>query len=549
MKKFFISLLLVGVALVIQGAERTPTAKISAALAVIQHPAGAKSPWDTEKSLQELYAEKTLTVYGYAHGGFAIIANDDAFEAVIGYSSGKFNLEDNGGLAWFVRTAAKSMAEVLAQGGIRKAPVIPEGNFKQAVTPLLRSTWNQDSPYNLQCPTTADGKAYPTGCVATALSQIMYYHRYPEHGKGSHQYSFTPTTGDGRILSADFGATTYDWNNMLDNYVRGNYTTAQANAISTLMLHCGVAVDMQYTPSGSGTYSSKARTGMIDYFTYNENVNLLNRAFYSVAEWMKLIYTELNNNRPVYYTGSDATQGGHAFVLDGYDANGLVHVNWGWGADGGNDYYDIALLNPTGFQFSEGQDMLIYISPEKIGEYESHIVAEKALDVRRLSKKMLTVFTQTLFNLSGEAFSGNIAIILDGAGKKQVLKQVTEANVANLYSLGGQLGNVMSLPTQLADGDYRIYPASKTDRDRDWRLVRRPEGMASSAILHVRNGDYTVTLDKDATWATTTDIKYIEVNTRLNNHNIYTIDGKIVGRDLNNLPRGIYIVEGKKMMK
>lgn len=549
MKKFFISLLLVGVALVIQGAERTPTAKISAALAVIQHPAGAKSPWDTEKSLQELYAEKTLTVYGYAHGGFAIIANDDAFEAVIGYSSGKFNLEDNGGLAWFVRTAAKSMAEVLAQGGIRKAPVIPEGNFKQAVTPLLRSTWNQDSPYNLQCPTTADGKAYPTGCVATALSQIMYYHRYPEHGKGSHQYSFTPTTGDGRILSADFGATTYDWNNMLDNYVRGNYTTAQANAISTLMLHCGVAVDMQYTPSGSGTYSSKARTGMIDYFTYNENVNLLNRAFYSVAEWMKLIYTELNNNRPVYYTGSDATQGGHAFVLDGYDANGLVHVNWGWGADGGNDYYDIALLNPTGFQFSEGQDMLIYISPEKIGEYESHIVAEKALDVRRLSKKMLTVFTQTLFNLSGEVFSGNIAIILDGAGKKQVLKQVTEANVANLYSLGGQLGNVMSLPTQLADGDYRIYPASKTDRDSDWRLVRRPEGMASSAILHVRNGDYTVTLDKDATWATTTDIKYIEVNTRLNNHNIYTIDGKIVGRDLNNLPRGIYIVEGKKMMK
>lgn len=549
MKKIFISLVLIGLAAVVQATERTRSAKLSAAVAVIQHPASAKGTWGTDDGIQELHAEKMLSVFGYAGGGFAIIANDDAFPAVIGYSDSKFDLQGNGGLAWFVRTAAKSMAAMIAEGNARKAPVIPQGNFKQTVAPLLKSTWNQDAPYNSQCPTTASGAAYPTGCVATALSQIMYYHRYPVHGKGSHQYSFTPTTGDGRILSADFGAATYDWDNMLDNYVRGNYTQTQATAVSTLMLHCGVAVDMQYTPNGSGAYSSEARTGMINYFTYNENIDLLNRAFYSVSEWMKLIYTELNNDRPIYYAGADATQGGHAFVLDGYDANGLIHVNWGWGADGGNDYYDIALLNPIGFQFSEGQDMLIYISPEKTGEYQSHIIAEEAFDARHLTKKMVSVFTKNLYNLCGEPFSGTVAIILDGNGKKQVLKEAAVNNIANGHLINVQLAGVVTLPESLSDGDYRVYPASKTARDSDWRLVRRPEGMVNSAVLHVKNGDYTVTLDKDDAWTTITAIKHIEFVAGKKNQKIYTVDGRFAGYDMNSLPQGIYIVNGKKVSK
>lgn len=96
--------------------------------------------------------------------------------------------------------------------------MIPSGDFKEAVEPLCKTLWAQDKPFNNLCPTTSKGKAYPSGCVATALSQIMYYHKYPIKGKGSHQYSFTPAVGDGRLLSCDFANTTFDWENMLEDY-------------------------------------------------------------------------------------------------------------------------------------------------------------------------------------------------------------------------------------------------------------------------------------------------------------------------------------------
>lgn len=220
-----------------------------------------------ELTLRLLQASDTYTVLG-DDSRFVVVSNDDAFDAVIGYADSPFDASANSSLSWYLRAASESMKADLQKGSaVTRALVIPSGDFKEAVEPLCKTLWAQDKPFNNLCPTTSKGKAYPSGCVATALSQIMYYHKYPIKGKGSHQYSFTPAVGDGRLLSCDFANTTFDWENMLEDYEsKKDYTEVQGNAVATLMAAVGVSVDMQYTESGSGAMSREARYGLINYF-------------------------------------------------------------------------------------------------------------------------------------------------------------------------------------------------------------------------------------------------------------------------------------------
>lgn len=542
MKKLFLLAIALMALQFLQARERTQDEMMKAALTTLQsaQPAG-KNPAPSSSRLHVLRQDPTLTVMGNDALGFAVLSRDDAYPAVIGYSAGAFDIEKNLGLQWFLTTAGEAMSQ-----SRHHEPVVPAGDFKPTVAPLVQTLWNQETPYNDQCPTLTGGNPYPTGCVATALSQIMYYWKYPVHGSGKATLSVT-AEGAGGIISVDFGAATYDWENMLLDYESNQYDDAQAKAVSTLMLHCGVAVGMNYNPTGSGAYSHEARYGMIHYFNYNPGINLMMRNYYSTAEWMKLIYTELNAGRPVYYTGVDPNAGGHAFVCDGYDANGYVHINWGWGPQGGNGYFDVALLNPTGYSFSNSQNMLVGIAPTQVMDYASHVVGENGLTVSRINKALLNVNGGSMYNLTGEAFTGEIALLMDLGDSLQVLKSIAADNVANYYNVGTLSGMVRLQIADLKDGTYRLFVGAKSVKDKAWQLVRRGEGQTNSYWLVVSNGDYAVTPVTDDSWAT--GVSPVVASQPQVHQGICSLDGRNLGTDINRLGKGLYIVNGKKVMK
>ena len=225
-----------------------------------------------------------------------------------------------------------------------------EGPQNTAVLPLLSTTWNQSPYYNNMCPQDTSGTHTVTGCVATATAQIMKYWNHPATGYGSHSYTHS-TYG---TLSANFGATIYDWSDMPTQLTSGS-SSIQVYSVAKLMYHVGVAVEMNYRLATSGgssasTYSNgiptqaAADNALRTYFKYKSTLHQVAIEDYSDSVWSALLKGELNNGRPMLYSGRDSTAG-HSFVCDGYDASGLFHFNWGWGGwcDG---YYTIGQLNP-----------------------------------------------------------------------------------------------------------------------------------------------------------------------------------------------------------
>lgn len=459
----------------------------------------ARAPMFSSTDLKVLRADKAITVMGLEGSGFVVVANDDAFQPVVGYSDGDFAVDCNENLAWYIDAVSKSMQSMLAEGRPRLTPhpTIP------VVDPLLKTDWDQRAPFNSLCPHDEGGTHYPCGCVATALGQIMYYHQYPVQGNGYKEYYFRPSQGVGEQLTANFGETTYQWDKMLDHYQTGKYSEEEGQAVAEMILHIGVAVSMNYTPSGSGAYSSEARNGLIEYFRYNENIGLYFRDYYAIDAWMDLIYKELSKHRPIYYAGSDSHgTGGHAFVLDGFNDQGLVHVNWGWGSNGGNGFYDISLLNPSGYEFSVGQDMILGIADPANSsdvEYQSHLVSEYSFDVASISRVgSVTVINgvfvgQSIWNLCGYGWAGKLAVVMQNAEHTYVLQERTISNTPDRFNVlsnisdGGFKASIR-IPADAADGIYRVFVASKDDRDTDWRLVHRSEGLINSYLVAISDG-------------------------------------------------------------
>lgn len=221
----------------------------------------------------------------------------------------------------------------------------PNANYRD-VSPLLTTIWGQGTYYNAQCPS-----GTPVGCVATAMAQIMRYWSFPVTGVGSHSYNCPPYG----TQTADFGATTYNWSAMPNNV-----TSANA-AVATISRHAGVAVDMQYAPDGSGAYSTDVPNALINYFRYASSTQYRNKGSYTPSVWEAMMKGEIDNARPVYYSGSSTGSGGHAWVLDGYSGSNF-HVNWGWNGYY-NGYFSLTALNPGTDNFSSGQAAVIGIAP------------------------------------------------------------------------------------------------------------------------------------------------------------------------------------------
>ena len=317
--------------------------------------------------------------------GFALIAADDCVRPVLGYSlSGTFptyNLPDHI-LGWI--EAYELNIRTLRELGITESDqvraewqMLAETKFRTVrdttVGPLMTTQWNQAPLYNQMCPMRlSDSALSVTGCVATAMAQVMKYWNHPAVGRGSHSYSHS----DFGMQSAQFDTTHYDWAHMPDR-LSWNTPQQEIDAVALLMYHVGVAVDMNYSPESSGAYvaASSSNTGISaenafkEFFRYNQALFSAYRPNYTDAQWNALLTTELNASRPVMFSGTDG-RGGHAFVLDGYDSLGFYHVNWGWGGycDG---YYTFDSLSPSASgiggnesnSYSHDNNALFYVFP------------------------------------------------------------------------------------------------------------------------------------------------------------------------------------------
>ena len=325
--------------------------------------------------LRELKQSTAYSIFGYEDGGFAVISADDLLPEVLGVSAARYSHGRNENFKWWLEAMEQSVQRIVKSGRRYVTPTPGDAGFETDVPSMMTTKWDQEEPYNNYCPGSGWSKCL-TGCVATAMAQVLNYHKMPEHGVGTHTIYY-----NGQAVTANFGEHYYDWDNMLDHYNYGQYNETEADAVATLMRDCGVAAEMQYGTSmegGSGAYSQDAAAGLRQYFGL-ETAECVERDNYSDAEWMNIVYNELSTSGPVYYGGSDVNpyiNGGHAFVLDGYNSAGLVSVNWGWSGDD-DGMYDISLLNPSGYQFSLYQDMIIgleHIDPVQL--YADHITLE-----------------------------------------------------------------------------------------------------------------------------------------------------------------------------
>ncbi|MGN1263936.1 MAG: C10 family peptidase [Prevotella sp.] len=285
--------------------------------------------------------------------GYVIVSGDDRTIPVLAYSTvGSFRADDmpDNMKAW-LQYYADCMAALDADDAANDDAGDDDGAEPQpelraaAVPPLITTTWDQATPYWNLCPTYNNVNCY-TGCVATAMAQVMYHHRHPAAVTATIP-SYTTKNLKLSVDSIPAGAT-IDWDLMLADY-RDTYTDSQATAVAQLMKYCGVSVSMDYgtyAQGGSGTYCVDIVKALKTYFDYDSRLYQATRSNYTIAEWQALLLTELEHGRPIIYMGQ-STGGGHCFVIDGYEGEetGYFHVNWGWsGASDG--YYAISVLNP-----------------------------------------------------------------------------------------------------------------------------------------------------------------------------------------------------------
>ena len=395
--------------------------------------------------------------------GFTIVSGDDRLPEIVGYSSQGSYDENNlpEGFVSFMEAyqnlynkvnlgdaeALKNLAEIKAWRNKKNA----SAETSSAVAPLLGNIeWDQTSPYNNMCPRYDSVHVAATGCVATAMAQVMAYYKYPMQLKADipgyvNRWNGIPM--EIPTITREEGV--YDWDNMLPKYNKeANATQQQKDAVAKLMYHCGAAVQMNYGPESAAAVSA---TKLAKYFGYDADLMMdLSRSSFTLDKWMQIIDTELAAGRPVLY-GGQASDGGHQFICDGIDGEGLYHINWGWSGSQ-NGYFDLSLLNPekggTGSGNStEGYNRLCSIT---IGIAPDNGVVDAPLatvpDIKAMNYGFLETTTKDhrmnpdeafdfwldygLGNQTYQAFSGYVALgILQKDGSYRIVSQKAHINV------------------------------------------------------------------------------------------------------------------------
>jgi len=436
--------------------------------------------------------------------GFVIISGSDLMREVIGYSANSSfsetdteKLPENlrNWLAWI--SYATSYLEEHPEAALTAAD---RRSVASPVAPLMQSKWDQGNPYNTYCPLIKDRgtQRYQTGCVATAIGQIVRYHLNKNQkvlkGIGQHEYKRDRTT-----YSVDFSANTYDYK-LMPLSLTSSSTASEINEVSKLLYHIGVGVNMNYAEDGSGAFNFDGESLLKEHFGFNSNISYIKRAYYSYEEWNDLLLNEIQNGRPVLY-GGNSEAGGHSFVLEGVDQDGLFYINWGWGGlDDG--YFDINLLNPQSLftgqyasadGFAYYQDAIINICMEEgAGTKLSPLIIDKTLTAE-IKGDSLHFDEIIFFNLSTQAATGEIELLLKK--ETETISQTKLEDVSNLAghdSQSGEGGCFISsfsyyIPKDLADGVYQLWFYFKED-GKEASKIRAYYPDVAYVTLKVANG-------------------------------------------------------------
>lgn len=438
--------------------------------------------------------------------GFVIVSGDDSLTELIGYSdSGSFstdNMPDN--LKNWLATYSEYV-ESVRSGEAAKIKKQVKASATPVVDAFVESKWNQGYPYSLLCPYVTTYRDYcPTGCVATAMAQIFYYHKWPEQGQGKNAYMSQT------MHNVDFSKSVYDWGNMIDDYtqyrkpdgtVENEFTDAQANAVAKLMYDCGVSVNMSYAMSASGAMDYDIFKAAAENFKYKSNFFYRNATMGN--EFLNLIKEEMDNKRPVLFCGQGSA-GGHAYVIDGYDSNDFVHVNWGWGglSDG---FYNMDLMNPDALGTGGGAGGFMYMQsattfePDKTGtgvrgqlpllfldSLYGNVQYDFSASPKSITKgETMEVTVTPAYNNSRIRFNGNIAVGIydDTTGKRMAEPSEPAAGQIGAYNAVGAAFNLKDEFKNLPDGTYTLYPISKESRSDitcDWMRL------STTTLIHIK---------------------------------------------------------------
>lgn len=441
--------------------------------------------------------------------GFVIVSNDDCTDEILGYADkGEIVPEDmpENMKAWLQGYAdeIKWMREHHISGK-STASARKKAAVKTVILPLLQTTWNQGEPYYNNCPVYS-GTRCVTGCVATAMAQVVNYHgqisHKPEKTQAVAEYDcYTNRGTDANPIHIHVNAIAADqplnWNNMINDYA-GSATDAQKAAVALLMQYCGSSVQMDYGPKSSGAFVFDVSYALKKYFGYDADTRYVRREDYTIMDWDNLIYGELASGRPVVY-GGQSSGGGHAFVIDGYDDDGFFHVNWGWG--GHNDgLFRLSALNPydnSGIGASSTRDGYNYDQDAVIGAQPSTGQAAAEEEIPFLLGTIIEVSDEhntikaSFTNCSGETNSFNYGIgYLDGENFVPVIQETW-------YDLGdGYFIDPIFTISGLADGSYKLYTISKLTTSNIWRTSNNLE--RDYVLAEVINGNITLTKNAPA---------------------------------------------------
>lgn len=435
---------------------------------------------------------------GEQDGGVIFIAGDDCMNEVIGYTD-HGSWSDNmppalkaymNAICLYVDSIQRNEYKTLSLAAETEDSNENEGNNEgdgseaggdtpsyPVVEPLIQTHWGQDWPYDAMCPIDIqENEPSATGCVATAMAQIMAYWKWPKTGKGSNSY-FYEAVGD---VSADFSQSTYDWENMCNTYLYdGTYTDEEIAAPALLMRDAGIAVNMEYSSWGSAAYSPDVTQALFANFGYKgQTLQMLKRYSYTKDQWMEIIQNELTNRRPIYYGGA-SMRGGHAFVCDGMDADGFVHINWGW--EGFYDgYFDINAMSYDGQSYGRynlDQEIIVGIEPNyseepemlrtRVSMYSGLYASGQMVD-----RDKIKVYTYWLYSTSPivakELYFG-IGLYKDGELKQVVASKKYEGSAEDLLSGISYLEFTnITIPDDVPDGNYELGLLCHDDVFTEW---------------------------------------------------------------------------------
>lgn len=469
------------------------------------------------KSLNKSKVEKT-NYYVYNIGddkGFVILSGDNRAVPVLGYSdTGSFDYDKMpNNIKWWLSYYDEAMSQVIQDNLVNH---VSASRPTDVISPLVSTKWDQMEPYNNLCPT-INGVKCPTGCVATAMAQVINYHRHPTDSTSS---IGAYTTNSHHHFMPALEKTCFDWGQMRNTY-NSRSSQESIDAVSKLMLYCGQAVNMDYTPTGSGAQTAYLGDILPSIFKYPNTIHHVSRTGYSIAQWDSLLINELKNNRPILYTGYTSSWEGHAFVCDGYNGKGLYHINWGWSgaADG---YFRISVLDSdmagtgggsTSYRFNMYQSVIIGTMPS--GEDDYAPLASSLSVTNRISLEKGWEYTRTDINNNFTPIRGAIEL---------VLMDYANSNVANYgLALCDEDGNQIKT---LWTGSSWFYPGNSSVID--FALSRFGAGIENAHyVIKVITGDNRNNMNQ---FALNADLCYLDV----------VIDGNLL--TITPVPRAEFIV-------